>query len=303
MRQDQFQAILAHEYGHFSHHDTAGGDIAFRVRAAMEQMAHNLATSGQARLYNPVWLFLNGFNRLFLRITRGASRLQEVLADRTAVLAYGPQALVTGLTQTIRQGLSFHMQSGCEIDAALDQSRDLPNLFVIAPPQSGELAERIEAAISQEMNRLTSPYDSHLAPGERIALIERIDADLPADENPGPVWDLMADAGALQAEMMGLVSEGLQQWGARAGSETRDTPQPEEQRPRLGRSRLRVWVALLAILAGIVVVAWGLSISSIPWIAIGGTLVVAGAWIRYGRAIRARMSGQGSAVDPSGGPG
>ena len=31
MRQNAFRAVLAHEYGHFSHRDTAGGDVALRV--------------------------------------------------------------------------------------------------------------------------------------------------------------------------------------------------------------------------------------------------------------------------------
>lgn len=29
--QNGFRAVLAHEYGHFSHRDTAGGDVALRV--------------------------------------------------------------------------------------------------------------------------------------------------------------------------------------------------------------------------------------------------------------------------------
>ena len=82
MTQGQFKAILAHEYGHFSNRDTAGGDLARWVRASIYRMAYNLAVSGQARWYNPAWLFINGFHRGFLRITQGASRLQEILADR-----------------------------------------------------------------------------------------------------------------------------------------------------------------------------------------------------------------------------
>src|SRR5205823_1728197 len=71
MGQDQFKAILAHEYGHFSNRDTAGGNLALQVQRSMYQIAHGLAARGQAHQFNPVWLFLNGFNHLYLRITLG----------------------------------------------------------------------------------------------------------------------------------------------------------------------------------------------------------------------------------------
>jgi len=291
MTQGQFTAILAHEYGHFTNRDTAGGDLAYRVNAAVQLMAYSLAAGGQARWYNPVWLFLNGFHRLFTRITRGASRLQEVLADRYAAIAYGARGLITGLTQFIRQSLAFHVQAGREIDAALDQGQGLPNLFALPSPRDDELREQLEAEIVKEMSRSTLPYDSHLAPGERIALLERMEADGPPVENATPVWDLMADAEALQAEMMQVIKGNVEQRLAQTGGRAKVPPQADVRRPWYLRPRVRSWAALLMILGGFVIIAWGVSISSVPWIVIGGGLVVVGIWIRYGKAIRARVSG------------
>ena len=150
MTQDQLAAILAHEYGHFDNRDTAGGDLVHRVNVSLGGMAYSLAASGQARWYSPVWLFLRAFDRLFARITRGASRLQEVLADRYAALAYGAHELIAGLTQIIRQGLTFHIQAGHEIDAALDRGDAVPNLFALAPPQGDELRERGELTLESK---------------------------------------------------------------------------------------------------------------------------------------------------------
>ncbi|MCA9697104.1 MAG: M48 family metalloprotease, partial [Myxococcales bacterium] len=86
---DALRAILAHEYGHFSNEDTAGGNFALGVRRSVVHSAVGLAEAGAAGWYNPAWLFLNGFHRVFLRISQGASRLQEVLADRWAARSYG----------------------------------------------------------------------------------------------------------------------------------------------------------------------------------------------------------------------
>jgi len=92
-----FKAVLAHEYGHLSNRDTAGGGFALAVRRSLTTAAVGLAERGVATWYNPAWLFLTGFNRVFLRISQGASRLQETLADRWAASAYGARYFEQGL--------------------------------------------------------------------------------------------------------------------------------------------------------------------------------------------------------------
>jgi Zn-dependent protease with chaperone function len=88
------RAVLAHEYGHFSHRDTAGGDVAIRVRTGMHLFALALARSGYAVWWNVAFQFLRLYDFIFRRISHGATRLQEVLADRTAIRLYScPRAL------------------------------------------------------------------------------------------------------------------------------------------------------------------------------------------------------------------
>ena len=92
MRLRAFKSVLAHEYGHFHNEDTAGGGFALAVRRSLFAMAMNPATVGVASPMNPAWWFVRGFWRAFLGISQGASRLQEVLADRWAVFAYTGRA-------------------------------------------------------------------------------------------------------------------------------------------------------------------------------------------------------------------
>ena len=209
MTQSQFRAILAHEYGHFSNRDTAGGNLAGLVRASLYQMAYSLAATGQARWYNPAWLFVNGFYRIYLRITLGASRLQEILADRYAAAAYGAGNLIRGLQHMIRQELAFGAGVNSEIEESREQDRKLQNLYTLPLVRGGDLPEEVAEAEDEILSRPTSPYDSHPAPKDRLALLERLGAQEQEDRDPEPVWDLLEDADALQAEMTELIDKAV----------------------------------------------------------------------------------------------
>jgi Zn-dependent protease with chaperone function/tetratricopeptide (TPR) repeat protein len=207
MTQGQFKAILAHEYGHFSHRDTAGGDLAHQVQASLRHMDYRLALKGQSHWFNPAWLFINAFYRIFLRITLGASRLQEILADRYAAMAYGAQNFIGGLTHIVRQDLVFNVQVNNEIGAAVRQGRDFHNLYALPSPQDELDRKRLKVEEDEVMSRPTSAYDSHPAPRERIVLVEKLQAEVDIQENPAPVWDLLPNAEDLQAEMTAMVQE------------------------------------------------------------------------------------------------
>lgn len=172
LNQGQFAAILAHEYGHFSNQDTAGGDMASQVFASLQQLAQRLIQGRVAYIFNPVWLFVFTYQRIFLRVTLGASRLQEVLADRYAAIAYGSQNFIEGLQSVIRQSIAFPMQANHEVRKSMEAKQPVYNLYILQPDDTldGELNRQLD----EQMNRPTSQYDSHPAPHERIAWIERL---------------------------------------------------------------------------------------------------------------------------------
>ena len=105
LSQRDAQLVLAHEYGHLSNRDTAGGRFALAVRRSLMIMAGHLALGRAATWYNPAWLFVKGFNRVFLLISQGATRLQEVLADRWAALSYGSRAFEEGLRHVVARAV------------------------------------------------------------------------------------------------------------------------------------------------------------------------------------------------------
>jgi len=206
LTQGQLRAILAHEYGHFSNRDTAGGNLVQLVQRSLYTIARNLAHAGLATWYNPAWWFVNIYKRIFLRITLGASRLQEILADRLAALAYGASNLSGGLQQLIRQDLTFALQVDGEVKQAAEQQRSLHNLYTL-PPVADTGA--FEKALAETMNRPSSAYTSHPAPHDRLALIECIQAENPPGEDPRPAWDLIEHAGQLQEEATTLLGKRL----------------------------------------------------------------------------------------------
>ncbi|MBI5542262.1 MAG: M48 family metalloprotease [Deltaproteobacteria bacterium] len=194
-----FKGILAHEYGHLSNRDTAGGGFALAVRRSLLTMARALAEGGAAAWYNPAWLFLNGFYRVFLRISHGASRLQEVLADRWAALCYGAAAFEAGLRHVIERSIRFDAHAQASLKEVIDGSRALVNLYRYVP--SSPLDEQeIERAIKAALDAAPSAYDSHPAPSARFAYVKAVPSPASGEE-PGTAWELLEDHEALEREM------------------------------------------------------------------------------------------------------
>jgi len=201
MTQGQLKAILAHEYGHFVNRDTAGGGLALSVRRAVLTMGRSLAQGSAATWYNPAWLFVNGFHRLFLRVSQGASRLQEILADRWAALAYGGADFAGGMRHVVARDIRFDRQSDAALREVIDGGLALRNLYAYAPSQAldeGALA----AAVKEAMEAEPSPYDSHPRPADRIAWVGDVTSahgrDLDAAQ---PAWALFRDREALERRL------------------------------------------------------------------------------------------------------
>ena len=203
-----FRAVLAHEYGHFSHRDTAGGEVALRVNKDMLVFAYAMAAAGQAVWYNLAFQFLRAYHFIFRRLSHGATRLQEILADRVAVHLYGARAFEEGLTHVIYRDAEFQHLATREINAAADARRALLNLYEL-PEARGTAAERdVETAFRESLERKTSEDDTHPAPSERFRLARRVRSE-GEPQADGTVWELFADRDALTREMSQLIERRL----------------------------------------------------------------------------------------------
>jgi Zn-dependent protease with chaperone function len=198
MTQGQLKAVLAHEYGHFVNRDTAGGGLALAVRRSIFEMARSLASGGAAAWYNPAWLFVTNFHRLFLRVSQGASRLQEILADRWAALAYGGGSFAAGLTHVVTRSIRFDQHADATLREVVDGGRALRNLYRYAPAKPVD-EQGVSEQVRNAMNAEPSPYDSHPRPADRIAWVGDVPAAYPAaPDEVAPAWELFTDREALE---------------------------------------------------------------------------------------------------------
>jgi Zn-dependent protease with chaperone function len=199
-----FRAVLAHEYGHFSHRDTAGGDVALRVNADMMKFAHAMILSRQNVWWNLAFHFLRIYHFIFRRITHGATRLQEVLADRVAAAKYGAQAFEEGLKHIIQKTAEFSVLATREINESASTRRSLQNLYELPVTAEPEIQQRAE----KTLNRETTEDDTHPSPNDRFRFTRKI---VSQSEPPisGMVWDLFTDRAALTVEMTATIQKNL----------------------------------------------------------------------------------------------
>ena len=195
-KQNDFKAVLAHEYGHFSHRDTAGGEVALRVRNDMHKYFVTLYSAGQNVWWNVAFLFLRLYNSIFLNISHGATRLQEVLADRVAAQTYGTKSFENGLTYVIRRNIEFETFANLEIENAKLNKRQLNNLYELTSTSTATIEEKLKAAI----NRKTTNDDTHPSPVDRFRYIKGLGLGSQGDETVY-VRDLFADWNAITEEM------------------------------------------------------------------------------------------------------
>jgi Zn-dependent protease with chaperone function len=203
--QNAFRAVLAHEYGHFSNRDTAGGDVAYRVNSDIIRLAEAMYRGGTATIYNLVFHFIRLYHYLFRRITHGASRLQEVLADRVAVHHYGTAAFRGGLEHVIRREIEFNRVADREINEALSANRAFSNLYDLRETSEEGLRD-IDKQLDDHLNKPTTADDTHPSPADRFRLAERITTKEAADLS-GQVWDLFDDRLAVTSGMNKWVEE------------------------------------------------------------------------------------------------
>lgn len=205
--QAAFRAVLAHEYGHFSHRDTAGGEIALQVESNMALQAQAMIVSEQATPWNIAFQFLRVYHFLFRRISHGATRLQEILADRVAARHFGPAAFQEGLTHVIRRSVEFDHLAGSEINAAVQAQRSLVNLYKLQV-STDEVNRLVEEQVQEVLQRATTEDDTHPAPQERFALVQNVRC-INATPATGEVWDLFENPAQLTEEMSQSIGRDL----------------------------------------------------------------------------------------------
>lgn len=206
LKLNALQSILAHEYGHFQNRDTAGGAVALRVNLSMRNFATAIQKRGEIHWYDLAVHFLRFYHYLFRRLTFGASRLQEVLADRVAVLCYGRNALVEGLTHAIRRAVEFDMTVSRAIRETLRNVRPATAFYKLSASLDLDERESVESRVKKILERATDLDDSHPSPKDRFEMAGRIQAQNPPLSSD-LAWTLVAGNDHVVGAMNRLVDD------------------------------------------------------------------------------------------------
>jgi len=116
---DEFKAILAHEYGHFSNRDTQWSSFTYTMGNSLLRTLES--TPGPAKVktgetnlaqiivsLNPAYWFLLVYVKLYFKITAEFSRIREVMADKRAIELYGGEAFSRGLMKIATNDVIFN---------------------------------------------------------------------------------------------------------------------------------------------------------------------------------------------------
>lgn len=195
-RTNEFKAILAHEYGHFSNRDTAGGEVAMRVQNDMSKYFYALYEAEQNTRWNIAFHFLRLYDFIFRRISHGSTRLHEVMADYIAARTFGAAAFEKGLMHVIKRDIEFNKCVNDEITDAVQSKRPLNNLYKL----TYEKDNSVEVEVQQYLTRRTSEDDTHPSPVDRIRYTSGISSD-GISENSYLVKDLFLNWDKITEEM------------------------------------------------------------------------------------------------------
>jgi Zn-dependent protease with chaperone function/Tfp pilus assembly protein PilF len=126
----EMQAILAHEYAHFSHADTFWHRFIFQVslslRVAMREMARS---GGWVTAINPFYWFFFLYSKSYSLLAAGFSRSREFLADRMACSLYGSDVFIRGLIKACTDGQLFYKEMGDKIVGLLKKGKAYVNMY------------------------------------------------------------------------------------------------------------------------------------------------------------------------------
>ncbi|HEY8209948.1 MAG TPA: M48 family metalloprotease [Myxococcaceae bacterium] len=201
LRLDELKALLAHEYGHFSHGETRLTPFISRTTQSMVNMTQRMASLGPTVVvFSPVYWFLRLFVVIYLQVTAAHSQRRELLADRAAALAYGGDTFGRALRRYVELSDTFERTAFSILVALREAGHPCRDLFrcvlaahEVVPPRLRALRER------EGVHRVARALDSHPAPYERIARVAGLLAHRPAE--PAPAASVFRDPDALAREL------------------------------------------------------------------------------------------------------
>ncbi len=217
----EFEAILAHEYGHFSNRDTQWGSFTHAMGTSLIGAFQSMPGPSQDENEEGGWfrliLSLNPgywvtflFINLFFKVTKGFSRVREVMSDIHAMTMFGGKPFRMGLLKVATNDLITDRYVFESLIPQLLSDGKVPGDFSIIMESAHktlgtEKVKELRNAILTE--RESGAFDSHPAIGMRVEYSKMFTQVVV--EKKEPVATLFDDWGALNENVAEVYSKAL----------------------------------------------------------------------------------------------
>jgi Zn-dependent protease with chaperone function len=186
----ELQAILAHEYGHFSNRDTQWSTFTYALgnglwgafKATPGPLQGEPSFFSFVLALNPGYWTLFLFLKLFSRVTGAFSRIREVMADIRAMKLYGGESFAKGLAKVAFNDAVFAgIVQGEVIPSLLKEDKVVNNLATIMRLVSHDLPDEQRKELTSALSSAeVGEYDSHPPFATRLGYARRF----PTPPNP-----------------------------------------------------------------------------------------------------------------------
>ncbi len=204
----ELQAILAHEYAHFSQQDTFFSRFIYQVQLSIEHALNGLASAGGRLSYvNPFYRFLYLYYKSYSLLAAGYSRSREFLADRMACSLYGADVFRNALTKVCTDGALFEMTIYDNVANLLREQKAFVNMYeAFQSSRDTQMTEEERAQMYQKiLNEEGSLFGAEPTYKERIEAI----AVWPKGEHPdpAPAMGLLENAAHVEEELTKFMTD------------------------------------------------------------------------------------------------
>jgi Zn-dependent protease with chaperone function len=218
----EFKSISAHEFGHFTNQDPFYTRFISQVTASLLTSLAVMDTAGGLINYlNPFYWFYWLYLRAYALLASGFSRSREFLADRRAVLAYGKESFISGLTKAAVDGTILEGAVVYNIQVALREGKSFVNVFdaLCEYRKQPDVAEAHEEVLKNLHESKPSWYDSHPSYSERVTAVERFPLSQEAPD-VSPATSVLSGLEQIEEELTELMTRGVY--------EAMQVPQPSD---------------------------------------------------------------------------
>ncbi|MFJ9911176.1 M48 family metallopeptidase [Actinacidiphila glaucinigra] len=205
----ELRAVLAHEFGHFSHQHTRFGAVAYRCDVALATTLGQWDTG--RRWFSLPHLVVRGSVRLytlaFRWLTFAVRRHQELEADRTAARLAGREVTASALRATHGTASAWQRFRREWLGPSALAGMHPDNPYLAFRSLLGELGVR-RVPVDDERTR-SHRRDSHPPLGLRLRRLGELDVPPGEDDGTGALRLLPEDLGGVLEELRGPSGRGL----------------------------------------------------------------------------------------------